>query len=54
MDMSLSKLQEIVKGREAWSAIYSPWGCRESDNDLASEQHLLDCGRFSLQHVLVT
>ena len=30
MDMSLSKLQEIVKDREAWSA-KNPWGCKESD-----------------------
>ena len=27
IDMSLSKLQEIVKDREAWH----PWGSRESD-----------------------
>ena len=27
MDMSLSKLQEIVKDREA----YSPWGLKKSD-----------------------
>ena len=26
MDMNISKLQEIVKDREAW-----PWGCKESD-----------------------
>ena len=26
MDMSLSKLQEIVKDREAWHA---PWACKE-------------------------
>ena len=30
MDMNLSKLQEIVKDREAWSA-KNPWGCKESD-----------------------
>ena len=30
MDMSLSKLQEIVKDREAW-ACCSPWGRKESD-----------------------
>ena len=30
MDMSLSKLQEIVKNREVWRAC-SPWGCKESD-----------------------
>ena len=28
-DMSLSKLQEMVKDREAWCA--SPWGCKELD-----------------------
>ena len=28
MDMSLTKLQEIVKDRGAW---YSPWGHKESD-----------------------
>ena len=31
MDMSLSKLQEMVKDREAWYAACSPWGCKESD-----------------------
>ena len=30
MDMSLSKLQEIVKDREAWSAAVS-WGLKELD-----------------------
>ena len=30
MGMSLSKLWEMVKDREAWQAC-SPWGCRESD-----------------------
>ena len=29
MDMSLSKLWELVKDREAWQ--YSPWGRKESD-----------------------
>ena len=31
MDMSLSKLRETVKDREAWRAVYSPWGHKESD-----------------------
>ena len=29
MDMSLSKLWEMVKGREVWCA--APWGHKESD-----------------------
>ena len=29
--MNLSKLQEMVKDREAWRATVSPWGCKESD-----------------------
>jgi len=29
MDMSLSKLWEMVKGREVWRA--APWGHKESD-----------------------
>ena len=31
IDMSLSKLWEIVKDREACLAFCSPWGCEESD-----------------------
>ena len=30
MDMSLSKLQEVMKKREAWHAAV-PWGCKETD-----------------------
>ena len=29
MDMSLSRLQELVMNREAWCA--GPWGCKELD-----------------------
>ena len=31
MDMRLSKLQEMVKNREAWPADHSPCGHKESD-----------------------
>ena len=32
VDMSLSKLQETVKGREAWhAAVHGPWGRKEMD-----------------------
>ena len=31
MDMSLSKVWEIVKDREGWHAACSPWGHNESD-----------------------
>ena len=30
-DMSLSKLQEIVKDKEAWHPARGPWGHKESD-----------------------
>ena len=31
MDMSLSKLQELVMDREACMVYCSPWVCKESD-----------------------
>ena len=31
LDMSLSKLQKIVKDREAWHAACGPWGRKDSD-----------------------
>ena len=31
MDMSLSKLQELVMDREACHAACSSWGCKEAD-----------------------
>ena len=31
IDMSLSKLWELVMDREAWRATCSPWGRKESD-----------------------
>ena len=34
MDMSLSKLQELVMEREAWS---SPWGHKEVGHDWGTE-----------------
>ena len=32
MDMSLNKLQEMVKDRAPWHICLSSWGCKESDS----------------------
>ena len=50
MDMSLSKLQEIVKDRKAWLCC-SPWGHKESDMTKAAKQQpqiLLSKALFSM------
>ena len=31
MDMSLSRLREVVMDREAYRAVVSPWGSKELD-----------------------
>ena len=37
LDMSLGKLKEIVKDREAWHAI-SSWDCKELDMTMTEQQ----------------
>ena len=39
MDMSLSKLWDTVKDREAWHATYSLWGHKESDTTQRLNNH---------------
>ena len=37
MDMSLSRLQELLMNREVWHAACSPWGHNKSDTTELSE-----------------
>ena len=39
MDMSLNKLWEILKDREAWCAARSLWGHKESDTTLQANNY---------------
>ena len=48
MDMSLSKLQEMVKNREAWHATVHAWCCKESD---VTEQQFFFLKLGNLRHV---
>ena len=38
MDMNLSKLREVVKDAEAWTAAVSSWDQRESDTTEVTQQ----------------
>ena len=56
MDMSLSKLLEIVEDREAWHAACSSWGCKELDTTVRlnnkgcySHQAISHCSHRSTQ-----
>ena len=46
MDRSLSKLQEIVKDREAGHAAVLGMGLQEAQQDLATEQPLQTLGQY--------
>ena len=48
MDMSLSKLQELVMDRETWRAVCSPWGHKESDT--TERPNWIESNIHSLNH----
>ena len=48
MDMSFSKLREIMKGREAWHAAVH--GAARVIHDLATEQHQMQYSTMSLRN----
>ena len=49
MDMSLSKLWEVVKDREAWYAL-CPWGCKELNTTLQLNNNFPTHVIFPLPH----
>ena len=54
MDMSLSKLQEMVKDREAWRGC-SPWGREESDTTerLKNSKYSMTCIFHVIPYLLI-
>ena len=50
MDMSLSKLQEMVKDREAWWACCSPWGWQRVGHDRANEHNISQFLEYTHDH----
>ena len=47
VDTSLSKLQEMVKDREAWRAAVGSWGRKESDRTQQPNHHQQGAQNFS-------
>ena len=52
MDMSLSKLLEMVMGSDTWHAACSPWGHKESDTtEQLNWTDYVTCGLSSVQFI---